>query len=238
MKTLKQTLRPLRRLYDHLQNQRPKQSFSQSGEDIIVKFIFYVLGIKTPAYLDIGAYHPRHFSNTFLFYKEGASGICIEPDPELCQYFQKKRPRDKCINVGVGIDNQVEANFYLMTPRTLNTFSQEEAEKATAMGRSISKVVKVPLKGINELIAENFSGRCPNFISLDIEGLDFEVLKTFDFAKHRPQVFCIETLTYSETRTGKKLTNIIEYMKHKNYFVYADTYINTIFVDVEAWKFR
>ena len=238
MNNIKKLLQPLRLLLENFKNQQPKDSFSQCGEDLIVKFIFYVLGIKTPAYLDVGAYHPRHFSNTFLFYREGASGVCIEPDPELCHYFQKKRPRDKCLNVGVGIDNQVEANFYLMTPRTLNTFSQEEAEKAAAMGRAISKVVKVPLKGINDLIAENFSGKCPNFVSLDIEGLDYEVLKTFDFVKHRPEVFCIETLTYSETRAGEKLTNIIEYMKSKNYFVYADTYINTIFVDHEAWKFN
>ena len=63
-----------------------------------------------------------------------------------------------------------------------------------------------------------------------------QILQDFNFKKFRPEVFCIETLTYTENNTETKLYALIEYMKAQDYFVYADTYINTIFVDKEKWK--
>jgi hypothetical protein len=58
-----------------------KKSFSQSGEDLIIDFIFNALGISRPSYIDIGAHHPYYLNNTAIFYLRGARGINIEPDP-------------------------------------------------------------------------------------------------------------------------------------------------------------
>lgn len=72
-------------------------------------------------------------------------------------------------------------------------------------------------------------------MSLDTEGYVFKILKSLDFKNFRPEVFCVETLTYTENKTEKKETEIIDFMIEKGYFVYADTYINTIFVDKNKW---
>jgi hypothetical protein len=73
-------------------------------------------------------------------------------------------------------------------------------------------------------------------ISLDAEGFDLEILKSMDFNKYRPQIFCIETLTYTENGTEEKILPIIDFMNQKGYFAYADTYINSIFIDKTIWN--
>ncbi|MEK7669388.1 MAG: FkbM family methyltransferase [Patescibacteria group bacterium] len=218
-------------------NKRPNISYSQCGEDIIISYIFHCLNIEKPTYLDIGAHHPFHTSNTALLYKNGSSGVCIEPHPILFKYIQKKRKADICLNVGVGTNSEKKiSDFYIMSSSGLSTFSKSEAERFSKNeGQKIESVIKVPILPINKIISENFKER-PNFISIDIEGLDFEVLNNFDFNKYRPEVFCVETLTYTKYTKEQKLNNIIEFMKEKNYFVYADTYINTIFVDNNSWE--
>ena len=72
-----------------------------------------------------------------------------------------------------------------------------------------------------------------NFVSLDVEGLELEILGAFDFAANRPEVFCIETISYAIDGTGQKDHRLIEWMASQGYVVHADTYINTIFVDRE-----
>ena len=58
--------------------------------------------VTRPSYLDIGAHHPTHFSNTYFFYATGSSGVTVEPDPTLHAQLRNKRPNDVHLNVGVG----------------------------------------------------------------------------------------------------------------------------------------
>jgi hypothetical protein len=71
-----------------------------------------------------------------------------------------------------------------------------------------------------------------------VEGLDYEIIQSFNLIEWRPEVFCIETITYTEDNSEQKEYQIIEYMLEHGYMVYADTYINTIFVDKQKWKNR
>jgi FkbM family methyltransferase len=173
-------------------NESGKTSYSQTGEDLIMNFIFEQLHISKPNYLDIGAHHPLYLSNTYFFYQRGCRGVNVEPDPYLIKEFKAIRKEDINLNVGGGINNDEEkAQFYVMTTRTLNTFSQEEALKIESYGSNkIEEIIQVPLIKVNSLIENNFSNK-PNFISIDVEGLDFEILKSFDFEKYSPEVFCI-----------------------------------------------
>ena len=217
---------------------KPQISYSQSGEDLIVSFIFMWLKIKEVTYLDIGAHHPTWLSNTYLFYRNGFRGVLVEADPYLHAQLQRKRPRDLCLSVGIGVGENREADFYVMTTRTLNTFSCEEAHKNQSYGNEkIERTIKVPLVSVNEIIHKHFNAP-PNFVSLDVEGLDLKILQDFDFERCRPEVFCIETLTYTENSSERKIDEIIVFMLSKNYFVYADTFINTIFVDNIKWLNR
>jgi FkbM family methyltransferase len=215
-----------------------KLSFSQSGEDVIAAFIFEPLGIKRPTYLDIGAHHPSYLSNTYHFYRKGSSGVCVEPNPALAPAFQQKRPRDKCLTVGVSTGTETRAPFYIMTADTLSTFSQEDAQRlAATTTQRIEQVIELPLLSINQIIAEHFTTP-PNFVSIDVEGTNFQVIRSLDFQRFHPEVFCIETLTYNEDKSERKLHEIIELMQSHGYMTYADTYVNTIFVDQRAWKNR
>jgi len=214
-----------------------QMSYAQCGEDLIVDFLLSALKPARVRYLDIGAHHPTHLSNTYFFYQRGASGVCVEPDAALARAFVKVRPRDRCLNVGIGPQAGV-ADFFLMSTSTLNTFSREQAEKFQSYGNQrIEQVVQVPIRDINSVIEENFE-QPPELVSLDIEGLDLPVLQSLDFRRHRPLVFCIETLTYTEDRTERKLHEIIDWMTRQDYMLYADTFINSIFVERQAWLQR
>jgi FkbM family methyltransferase len=219
-----------------------KISYSQCGEDLIVDFICQALKIEKPSYLDIGAHHPTYLSNTYLFYQRGCQGVCIEPDPTLCAEIKRVRKRDACLNIGVGLSEgaagAAEADFFIMTTRTLNTFSREEAERYQSYGRNrIEKVMRIPLVKIGSVIKDHFKSR-PNFVSLDVEGYDLAVLKTFDFDAVRPEIFCIETVTYTEDNSEEKIPEIVDLMTAQGYMPWADTFINTIFVDRKVWENR
>ena len=71
-----------------------KISFSQNGEDLLIQAALAMLGIKNPksmSYLDIGANHPFSLSNTYKFYREGGSGILVEPDPILYKRIGQRK---------------------------------------------------------------------------------------------------------------------------------------------------
>ncbi len=215
-----------------------KKSYSQCGEDMIIDFIFGQLRKEKISYIDIGCHHPTYLSNTAFFYENGSRGVCVEPDPFLFKTIADVRKEDICLNAGIGVDDKTEADFYILSERTLNTFSKEDAERYQSYGsKKIESVVKLPLMNVNSVIEKHLLPH-PNFISLDVEGMDMAILQSFDFKKFRPEVFCIESLTYTENGTEEKITSIINFMQEQGYFVYADTYINSIFVDKQSWKNR
>jgi len=214
-------------------------SYSQCGEDLIVDFLFMWLGKNKISYLDIGANHPTRLSNTYSLYKKGHHGILIEPDDDLCQHIRQKRPRDMVLNLAVNTEGDDMMNLYVMTSRTLNTMDKEQALALEKAGREqIEYVREVRRLGINKILQEYFPEKAPEFVSLDIEGLDLAILQAWNFEQFRPEVFCVETLTYTQNNTERKLNEIIELMKSNKYLVYADTYVNTIFVSQDAWNKR
>lgn len=216
-----------------------RRSYAQAGEDMIVDFVFRAVGVDKPTYLDIGAHHPTHLSNTHFFYARGCRGVNVEPDPDLFQAFVATRPEDVNLNVGVGEATDTILPFHVMSTRTLNTFSKEEAQRYCETGmHSIERVIDVPVRGINDIIAKHFGGVAPDFVSIDVEGLDVEIVRSIDLAMYRPAVICVETLTFSETRQEEKVPEIAEYLGSQGYMSYADTYINTIFVDRARWTIQ
>lgn len=235
------TKKMLRRLAS-IKNRRQhpeRVSYSQCGEDCIIDFLFMWLGISNVSYLDIGAHHPTWLSNTYFFYKKGNSGILIEPDMDLCPNLSRQRPRDKVLNVAVGLDGVDTIPLYIMSSRTLNTLDEAQAMALDASGDDkIEAVRNVQRIGINNLLETYFFDAKLNFVSLDIEGMDLPLLQAWDFARYRPEIFCVETLTYTKNNTERKLDSIIEHMQSVGYILYADTFINSIFVDKDVWNNR
>lgn len=229
----------LHRLVDKLSRravEEGRKSFSQCGEDLIVRFIFDTLRVPAPSYLDIGAHHPHYLNNTFLFYAAGGRGVNIEPDPELFAGFTAQRPRDLNLNIGIGTAEE-KLQLFVMSVRTLNTFSPDEAHQLEQGGKvRIERVLEIPVRPVNTVLAEHFGEAAPDFVSIDVEGLDLQILRSFDFARWRPKVFCVETITYSDQRSGIKIPEIAELLHGQGYFSFADTYVNTVFVDRQLWQ--
>lgn len=208
-------------------------SHAQAGEDVVIDFLFQQLGLLHPTYLEIGVCSPDSYNNTYKFYVRGARGVLVEADKSLLPNILGTRPADKLIHAGVSVSEAREADFYLFHDPGLSTFDKEEAERRHQGNFKIREVVKVPLLSINELISKNFA-KYPDFLSIDIEGLDLPVLKSLDFERFPIPVICVETCSYSENHIKPKNYTIAEFMHSKGYFSYADTYINTIFVH-EKW---
>lgn len=210
-----------------------KTSYSQSGEDLIVEFIFNQLGIHTPSYIDIGAHHPFYLSNTALFYNKGCRGINVEPDPELFLQFDIHRKDDINLNIGVG-DKPDFLDFFIMNVPTLNTFSPDQVAAYKNEGNYFVKSCrKVEINTMENIIAKN-NGVFPDFLSLDAEGIDDLVLRSIDY-NNKPKIICVETISFSSSGKGIKNKSLIDFVMENGYFLYADTYINSIFVSKEFW---
>ena len=211
-----------------------KKSYSQSGEDIIIKYIFNARGVSNFTYLDIGANHPYNLNNTFLFYLDGCRGVNIEPNPILIEYFKTKRSDDTSIEVGVA-ENIGELTYYYMDANELNTFSKEQAIYLEERGHRILNESVISVLTINSIIKEYFNDVSPNIIFIDAEGMDLILIKSIDFDKYSPEVLCVESISYELNGNGIKDSELIDFVLSKGYMLYADTNINSIFVKKSFW---
>jgi FkbM family methyltransferase len=215
-----------------------KHSFAQCGEDLIVDYIFRTIGITMPSYIDIGAHHPFYLNNTALFYQRGSRGINIEPDPDLYKTIAHHRSGDTNLNIGIGA-REATLQFYKMDVSTLNTFSKEEAEKMShAEGHKILEEIPVPVLPVDTIINQYCKGHFPEFLSLDVEGYEMEILQSIRFGSSDPIVICMETISYATDGGGTKNQSLISYLLSRGYLHYADTYINSIFVKKDYWQFN
>jgi FkbM family methyltransferase len=211
-----------------------RKSFAQCGEDLIMDYALKNLDIATPTFLDVGTNLPALNNNTFFFYKRGSHGVCIEPDPELFKAVQKERKNDVCLNVGIGSADNSSADYYVMSSKALSTFVKDEAEKCVHDSnygkQKIEKIIKIPLVSINGILKKYFP-LPPDILSLDTEGFDFEIIKSLDFQNFRPKIICVETARFGNNKKVEKRTDIISYLENQNYWLFADTFVNSIFVD-------
>jgi hypothetical protein len=212
-----------------------RKSYSQCGEDLLIAFLFEMLGVEKPSYMDIGAHDPNYLNNTKIFYDRGSRGINIEANPTLMRSFERLRSRDINLNVGVVDESSgaVTLDFYVMSMSTMSTFSKEEAERLVReTSLKIARVIPVTTRGLAAIVRDCWQGIFPELLCVDIEGLDAVIIPSIASfeQKKRPSVICIETLTYSESaRPERKRRDLIEAVEGAGYAVYADTFINTIF---------
>lgn len=206
-------------------------TYAQAGEDAIASYFFSSQGVQKPTYLDIGTNDPIYGNNSFLFYKRGSRGVCIEADPSLMPAINKARPHDVCLNAAVTFDDRTEADFFIFEERAHNTLSAEEAQERQKDSRSkLIDTIRIPLVNVNNVIHDHL-GKAPDFLSIDVEGVDLAILRSIDLNKYRPKLICAETVAFSWDHTDKKDSEIADFLLSKDYVVYADTHINTLFAD-------
>lgn len=196
-------------------------TFSQYGEDIVMKDILKKNGIQNISYIDIGAHHPYFGNNTFLLYKAGGKGVLVEPNANLSNLIKRVRPRDICLNVGAG-GEAGEVDFYEFSQSTRSTFSKQQADEHAHVSGQKARIEKKPIVSLDSIIVKYFEGEAPSVVSIDAEGLDKEILTSFSWSK-RPKIFCVEI------SDGDR--EIETLMKMKGYELKARMFQNGIFVD-------
>ena len=211
-----------------------KKSYSQCGEDLLIQYVFNLRGIQKPSYIDVGANDPFYLSNTALFYEIGCRGINIEANPVLADAFNTHRPGD--INLNIGIDSKKgELDFHIMQDNTLSTFSKEECDSMVAQGKLLSETKKIRLTTIDAVLEKHFNNQFPDFMSIDVEGMDFKILQSIDYTKSSPKIICVEAAEYSPIGAGARRSELIDFLVSKNYYEYANTNLNAIMVRKDFW---
>ncbi len=211
-----------------------KVSYSQSGEDIIIEYLFALRKIEKPLCLDIGAYHPVVANNTYKFFCKGSKSINIDANPASIKMFSVHRSTDINLNIGIG-SKKGTFDFYIMEDEALNTFSEFEKNNLVRMGQPLKEVQKIKMLPVNEVLGKYFSEDAPDLVSIDAEGVDEDIIQSFDFNNYAPKVICIETISYTPDGTGVKRTGLCAIIEAAGYFEYANTNINSIFVNKTWW---
>ena len=201
-------------------------SYSQEGEDLILKRFFeskYDKGF----YVDVGAHHPSRFSNTYLFYKKGWRGINIDALPGSGLKFKEQRKGDIFVEALVS-DADEEVTYYLFEEPALNTIEKELANERVNAGHKILEKYTKKTHSLGQILEENMpsSEMEIDFLSVDVEGADFAVLRSNNWEKYKPKMILVELL--SSNFENIKNDNIYRYLKEKGYSLYAKT-INTYF---------
>jgi FkbM family methyltransferase len=201
-------------------------SFAQEGEDILLERIFQ--NQAHGFYIDVGAHHPQRFSNTYKFYLMGWRGINIDAMPESMKSFEEIRPED--INIEAAISNGSEQmTYYMFNEPALNGFSKQLANTRDGLrdykiiDRKLIKTLK-----LSEILEKYLSNnQIINFLSIDVEGLDYQVLLSNDWSKYRPEIILVEELSTSlENLTHESKS--FKFLKEKGYIFFAKTF-NTSF---------
>lgn len=206
-------------------------AYAQQGEDLMLMQALSMLGIHKPRYLDIGAFHPTIGSNTYLAYLAGGQGVLVEPNPPMAKMLVEVRPRDVVVNAGVGVGEAASAPYYLIRDRPqLNTFSKAQVDRYLAQGRALENTLEMKLVSIDSLLEQHF-GEGLDLLSIDVEGLDLEILESMKDGGVRPTVVCVETAVFDSSALVRP---VIELLRSRGYAVRGGSMINTMFVDERA----
>jgi FkbM family methyltransferase len=167
------------------------RSYSQEGEDLLLRRVLN--GQTTGFYVDIGAHHPMRFSNTYLFYKLGWRGINVDAMPGSMELFQKVRPRDINIEAAISETEQV-LEYYMMDDPALNGFvSEVNLEVYMKSGRKLLETRPIRTQTMRTLLESYLQGvQEIDFLSVDVEGLDLQVLRSNDWKRFRPRFILTE----------------------------------------------
>jgi FkbM family methyltransferase len=207
------------------------ESYSHEGEDLILRKIFWMQ--KDGFYIDVGAHHPKRFSNTYIFYRRGWRGINIDAMPGSMKEFQRLRPRDTNLEIPV-METACEMNYYQFNEPALNGFSAEISNERDENSGNPYKVVSIiKLKGMP--LAEILANHLPkevkviDFFSIDVEGLDLAVLRSNDWKRFRPRVVLVESLeTNYENLSADP---IVAFLNEQGYRFFAKSVKTLLFMD-------
>jgi FkbM family methyltransferase len=204
-----------------------KISFSQDGEDIVISELF---DRKSEGfYVDVGAHHPQRFSNTYYFYLKGWKGINIDAMPSSMGIFHDLRPND--INLEIPISDKSEVlTFYEFDEPALNSFSLPlSQQRLNQTNYKIVSEIQLQTQTLAEVLDKYLpSQQKIDLLSIDVEGLDYQVLISNNWDKYKPRVVLIEDL---DLRSLKNIatSKVCFFLESKGYTLSAKTMRTLVF---------
>ena len=200
-------------------------SYAQEGEDLVLRR--FLEDRRCGFYVDVGAHHPTRFSNTCFFYEQGWRGINIEPASAAMADFIRHRPRD--INLQSGVAEAAGAlTYHIFDEPALNTFDAALVrERETHTPYRVVRTETVAVERLDVLLKNNVpAGQSIDFMSIDVEGLDLQVLRSNDWSRYRPDLVLVEALDFRLDQADTHPTHT--FMRTKRYALVAKT-LNTLF---------
>jgi len=165
---------------------------SQFNEDLKILKIFKKKGL----YVDIGCYHPVKYNNTYRMFKLGWKGMNIDLNPLSIELFNVARPTD--LNICAAVSNKKVGNLYFdheLSPQ--NTLEKNHVvfyEKT--FGTKIKKLKKIKTRKLSDIFNKNRIHKV-DFLNIDVEGHELNILKSINLKKFDIKVICIEILKHN-----------------------------------------
>ena len=224
MRRLRGARRRLQSAWAGLSDPFARLSYAQEGEDLILERIFETR--SQGFYVDVGAHHPKRFSNTYLFYLKGWSGVNIDAMPGSMQPFQRLRPRDRNIEAAIAAE-AAPITFYIYNEPALNSTVPPEERNLDSAKYHVVRKETVMTRRLAEVLTETVpSQQSIDFLTVDVEGIDLHVLQSNDWQRFRPAYVLAEELRRPSDATGPGC--LAAFMRGQGYSVYCRT-MNTIF---------
>ena len=206
-----------------------KKSYSAYGEDLQIKKHFKkdFRGF----YVDVGCYHPVKANNTLLLYQKGWRGMNIDINKLSIDFFKHYRPEDLNLNLAIS-KKKINKFYYQKELSLLNSIIKKQAN-AAFQGPILTK--KIRSSSLNEVLKNSkFKNREIDFLDIDVEGADLEVLKSLNFKTYNPKLILVEIMP--ENLEVKKMnikgSNIYKFLIKKNYKMIWTNKFSTLFKKV------
>jgi FkbM family methyltransferase len=202
------------------------ECYSQEGEDLFVKRYFPK---KTNGFfVDIGAHHPIKFSNTFLLYQRGWRGINIDPNLENIKEFERIRPED--INLPIGISDKEDIlTYYMFNEPALNTFDKTEADKKNGLEHyRLIGSQQIQMKRLDSILEVHVKNHEIDLLTIDVESIEIKVLKSNNWKKHIPKLILIEQLEASIEELSK--SEVYCFLTEKGYKLISKLQNTSIYI--------
>jgi FkbM family methyltransferase len=207
--------------------------FGQYAEDALFFVVFRPN--KRGFYVDVGAYDPIASSNTYKLYLKGWRGITVEPNPNAAASFRSVRPRDIHFTEGAA-STAKELAWHEYSYASMNTLSPERVEHLRKHGAIGDSKHIVRCRPLQEMIDESAEERQVDFLSVDCEGMDHEVLASIDYRKTRPTVILVEDLEgFHAFRDQYQASSISQFMRTNGYLPIAQALYSTLYI-AEDWR--
>lgn len=219
------------------------ESYSLEGEDLILSRYFSGKRDKTTGFfVDVGAYHPTKYSNTYLFYSRGWRGINIDAMPGSMSLFSEMRPGDINLEYAVSSVKSIVDYFSFEEP-ALNSFNSSLSKDRQQRGCKLLNTAKISTMTLAEILDSHIPpGTTIDFMTVDTEGVDLDVLKSNDWDKYRPEVLVVECSSFKSNNVMNfsELENndIYIYIMSLGYSPFAKTIDNVLFNRSLANEYR